>query len=153
MSKPNKQVKPEPEVKQGEQNEVIETVEQVQENKPKKKITEATREHLAAISVKALKVKQKKKALLEKAKQLENAILELRADKYDAVLSEKTKKLKEKPNEEVIEVIEKHQPKKVKKIFKNSSGVRIRIKIITYCQSYSFNIILSELFFQFKSSY
>jgi len=63
-------------------NEIIETVEEVQENKPKKKIvTEAMKEHLATIRVKALKVKQEKKALREKAKQLENAELELKANK------------------------------------------------------------------------
>lgn len=98
-------------------NEIIETVEEVQENKPKKKIvTEAMKEHLATIRVKALKVKQEKKALREKAKQLENAELELKANKYDAVIEEKQKLKEEK---EVVEVVEEvKQPKKVKKIIK-----------------------------------
>ena len=97
MSKSKKQIKkeivPESEVKQGDNNEVIETVEEVQENnKPKKKIvTEAMKEHLATIRVKALKVKAEKKALREKAKQLENAELELKADKYDKIVEQKRK--------------------------------------------------------------
>ena len=96
MSKSKKQVKAEIEVKEGEDNnnnEIIETVEEVQENnKPKKKIvTEAMKEHLATIRVKALKVKAEKKALREKAKQLENAELELKADKYDKIVEQKRK--------------------------------------------------------------
>jgi hypothetical protein len=122
MSKSKKQVKPEivpeSEVKQGDNNEVIETVEEVQENnKPKKKIvTEAMKEHLATIRIKALKVKAEKKALREKAKQLENAELELKADKYDKIVEQK-EKLKEEI--EVVEVVEEvKQPKKVKKVIK-----------------------------------
>ncbi len=66
MSKSKKQVKEEivsePEAKQEEQNEIVETVEEVQENKPKKlEVTEAMREYLATIRVKASKVKQEKK--------------------------------------------------------------------------------------------
>jgi hypothetical protein len=98
-------------------NEIIETVEELQENKPKKKIvTEAMKEHLATIRVKALKVKAEKKALREKAKQLENAELELKADKYDKIVEQK-EKLKEEI--EVVEVVEEvKQPKKVKKVIK-----------------------------------
>ncbi len=47
------------------------------------------KEHLATIRVKALKVKQEKKELREKAKQLENAELQLKADKYDKAVEEK----------------------------------------------------------------
>ena len=65
MSKSKKQVKPEMEVKEEDNNnEIIETVEEVQENKPKKKIvTEAMKEHLATIRIKALKVKLEKKSI------------------------------------------------------------------------------------------
>ncbi len=45
--------------------------------------------HLATIRVKALKVKQEKKELREKAKQLENAEFELKAKKYDKTIEEK----------------------------------------------------------------
>ena len=64
-----KQVKKE-EVKE-EIKEEIEEVEEIEEEKPKKKkeVTPAMLEHLATIRVKALKVKQEKKELREKAKQ------------------------------------------------------------------------------------
>ena len=76
------------------------------------------KEHLATIRVKALKVKQEKKELREKAKQLENAELQLKADKYDKAVEEKAK-LKTPPKEEVVEVIEEEvKPKKVKKVIK-----------------------------------
>ena len=57
--------------------EQIEEVEEVEEEKPKKKkeVTEAQRAHLATIRVKALKVKAERKALREKAKELEKAEL------------------------------------------------------------------------------
>jgi hypothetical protein len=74
------------------------------------------KEHLATIRVKALKVKQEKKALREKAKQLENAELELKANKYDAVIEEKQKLKEEKEEVEIVEVVK--QPKKVKKVIK-----------------------------------
>jgi hypothetical protein len=45
--------------------------------------------HLATIRVKALKVKQEKQELREKAKLLENAELELKADKYDKTIEKK----------------------------------------------------------------
>jgi hypothetical protein len=77
---------------------------------------------LATIRVKALKVKQEKKELREKAKQLENAELQLKADKYDKAILEKNKlKTPEKPKEEekeVEEVLEEVKPKKVKKVIK-----------------------------------
>jgi hypothetical protein len=69
--------------------------------------------HLATIRVKALKVKQEKKELREKAKQLENAELELKADTYDKIVEQK-----EKLKEEIEVVEEVKQPKKVKKIIK-----------------------------------
>ena len=102
--------------------EQIEEVEEVEEEKPKKKreVTEAMKEHLATIRVKALKVKQEKKLLREKAKELENAELQLKADKYDKAIEEKAK-LKTPPKEEIIEVeevIEEVKPKKVKKVIK-----------------------------------
>ena len=82
------------------------------------------KEHLATIRVKALKVKQEKKELREKAKQLENAELQLKADKYDKAV-EKKAKLKTPPKqevkeEEVEEVVEEVKPKKVKKVIKKS---------------------------------
>ena len=58
------------------------------------------KEHLATIRVKALKVKQEKKGLREKAKQIENAELQLKADKYDKAVEEKAK-LKTPPKEEI----------------------------------------------------
>jgi len=72
--------------------------------------------HLANIRVKALKVKQEKKELREKAKLLENAELQLKADKYDKTIEEKNK-LNTPPKEEV-EVVEEVKPKKVKKVIK-----------------------------------
>ena len=125
MSKSKKQIKkeivPESEVKErlpsqayaSEQNEVVEEIEEVQEKPKKKEVTEAMREHLATIRVKALKVKAERKALREKAKQLENVELELKADKYDAVIEEKQKLKEEK---EVVEVVEETKPKKIKKV-------------------------------------
>ena len=70
--------------------EQVEEVEEVEEEKPKKKrdVTEAQRAHLATIRVKALKVKAERKALREKAKELEKAELELKAQKYDNVIEE-----------------------------------------------------------------
>ena len=97
-----------------------EEIEEVEEEKPKKKreVTEAMKEHLATIRVKALKVKAERKELREKAKQLENAELQLKADKYDKAIQEKAK-LKTTPKEEVIEVVEEEvKPKKVKKVIK-----------------------------------
>jgi hypothetical protein len=78
------------------------------------------KEHLATIRVKALKVKQEKKELREKAKQLENAELQLKADKYDKAILEKNKlKTPEKPKEEEKEVVEVQEVKpKVKKVIK-----------------------------------
>jgi hypothetical protein len=72
--------------------------------------------HLATIRVKALKVKQEKKELREKAKQLENAELELKAQKYDKTIEEKNK-LNTPPKEEEVEE-EVKKPKKVKKVIK-----------------------------------
>jgi hypothetical protein len=69
--------------------------------------------HLATIRIKALKVKQEKKELREKAKQLENAELELKAQKYDKITKEK-----EQHKEEVEIVEEEVKPKKIKKIIK-----------------------------------
>ena len=100
-------------------------IEEVEEEKPKKKreVTPAMKEHLATIRVKALKVKQEKKELREKAKQLENAELQLKADKYDKTIEEKAKLKtppKEEIKEEVVEVVEVQEvkPKKVKKVIK-----------------------------------
>jgi Ni,Fe-hydrogenase I large subunit len=104
-------------------NEEIEEIEEVETEKPKKKreVTEAMKEHLATIRIKALKVKAERKELREKAKQLENAELQLKADKYDKAVEEKNK-LKTPPKqeikEEVEEVVEEVKPKKVKKVIK-----------------------------------
>ena len=100
-----------------------EEIEEVEEEKPKKKreVTEAMKEHLATIRVKALKVKQDKKLLREKAKELENVELQLKADKYDKAIEEKAKLKtppKEEIKEEVVEVVEEVKPKKVKKVIK-----------------------------------
>jgi hypothetical protein len=66
-------------------------------------------------------VKQDKKLLREKAKELENVELQLKADKYDKAIEEKAK-LKTPPKEEikdeVQEVVEEVKPKKVKKVIK-----------------------------------
>jgi hypothetical protein len=111
-----------------------EEIEEVEEEKPKKKreVTEAMKEHLATIRIKALKVKAEKKELREKAKQLENAELQLKADKYDKAVEEKNK-LKAPPKQEIKEevacpkgrasvpfeeVVEEVKPKKVKKVIK-----------------------------------
>ena len=125
MAKKNnlKKVESEPEGAQEiEAAQEIEVVEEVEE-KPKKKreVTDAVREHLANIRVKALKVKSEKKLLREKAKELEKAELELKAQKYDNAVEEKNKlKIppKQEVKEEVEEVIEEVKPKKVKKIVK-----------------------------------
>ena len=97
-------------------------IEEVEEEKPKKKreVTEAMKEHLATIRVKALKVKQEKKELREKAKQLENAELQLKADKYDKAIEEKAKLKTPPKKEEVVEEVveEEVKPKKVKKVIK-----------------------------------
>ena len=110
-----------------------EEIEEVEEEKPKKKkeVTEAQRAHLATIRVKALKVKAERKALREKAKQLETAELQLKAEKYDKTIIE-SNKLKEPQKEEVVEevevacpkgrasvpFVEEVKPKKVKKVIK-----------------------------------
>ena len=62
--------------KEIEQVEEVEEVEEVPVSKKKKEVTEAQRAHLATIRVKALKVKAERKALREKAKELEKAELE-----------------------------------------------------------------------------
>jgi hypothetical protein len=71
------------------------------------------KEHLATIRIKALKVKQEKKELREKAKQLENAELQLKADKFDKITKEK-----ETLKEEIVEIEEEVKPKKIKKVIK-----------------------------------
>ena len=101
-----------------EPKEEIEEVEEVPVSKKKREVTEAMKEHLATIRVKALKVKAERKLLREKAKELEKAELELKAQRYDKTIEE-TNKLKTPPKEEVVEVVEEEvKPKKVKKIVK-----------------------------------
>ena len=98
--------------------EIEEVIEEVEEKpKEKKEVSEARRQHLANIRIKALQVKQEKKALRDKAKQLENAELELKAQKYDKTIEEKNK-LKELPKEEEVQEVQEVKPKKVKKVIK-----------------------------------
>ena len=76
-----KQVKKDEKViSEPETEDTKEEIEEVEEEKPKKKkeVTEAQRAHLATIRVKALKVKAERKALREKAKELEKVELELK---------------------------------------------------------------------------
>ena len=101
--------------------------------KKKKEVTEAQRAHIATIRVKALKVKAERKALREKAKELEKAELELKAQKYDNVIEE-TNKLKTPPKEEEQEeeIKEESKPKKTKKVIKkiiNHSNILAIFKV------------------------
>ena len=91
---------PETEEIKEEIEQEIEEVEEVPVSKKKKEVTEAQRAHLANIRVKALKVKAERKALREKAKELEKAELELKAQRYDNAIEEKAK-LKTPPKQEV----------------------------------------------------
>ena len=106
--KKDEKVISEPETEEIKQE--IEEVEEVPVSKKKKEVTEAQRAHLATIRVKALKVKAERKALREKAKQLETAELQLKAEKYDKTIIE-SNKLKEPQKEEVVEEVEVACPK------------------------------------------
>ncbi len=122
MSKSEKQVKPEMEVKEGEDNnnnEIIDTVEEVQENnKPKKKIvTEAMKEHLATIRIKALKSKLKRKHYERK---LKKKVIEESDDEVEVeeVIIKKSNNYNKLTNHEKIKLAEQSAEDRLKQSLK-----------------------------------